>query len=55
MKMNKFEGSWKGLHIKALIPIRIQGLLDDAGRVGLLCIHRNDRKWVRETKDLALG
>ena len=55
MRMDGFEERWKGIHIKALIPIRIQGLPDDAGRVGLLCIHRNDCKWVREAKDFALG
>ena len=55
MRMNEFEESWKGLHIKALIPIGIQGLPDDAGRVGLLCIHRDDSEWVGETKDFALG
>lgn len=55
MRMNAFEGSWKGLHIEALVPIGIQGLPDDAGRVGLLCIHRDDSEWVGETKDFALG
>ena len=33
MSINGFGGSGEGLHIKALIPIGIQGLLDDTGRV----------------------
>ena len=55
MRTNQFEGAREVLHIKALIPVGIQGLPDDAGRVGLLCIHGDDCKRVRETKDLALG
>jgi len=54
MRMGEFEGSWEGLHIKALIPIGIQGLPDDARRVSLLCIHRDNSEWVGETKDFAL-
>lgn len=55
MRASGFEGGRRGSHIKALIPIGIQGLLDDARRVGLFSIYGDDRKWVRETKDLALG
>jgi len=55
VRTDGFEGDWGDLHIKALVPIGIQSLPDDAGRVGLLCIHRDDCEGVRETKDLALG
>ena len=55
MRMNEFEGGWRGSHIEALVPIGIQSLPDDAGRMGLLCIHRDHREWIREAKDLALG
>lgn len=55
MSMNRFERSRKGVHIKTLIPIWIQGLPDDAAGVGLLRIHRDNSKWVRETEDFALG
>ena len=55
MKMDVFEGGRRGLHIEALVPIGIQSLPNDASRVGLLRIDRNDCEWVRETKDLALG
>ena len=49
------KGGWRGLHIKTLVPIWIQCLLDDAGCVGLVRIHRDDCKRIRETKDFALG
>ena len=55
MSTDGFGGSRKGLHIKALIPIGIQGLPDDTGRVGLFRIHRDDSEWVRKTKYFALG
>jgi hypothetical protein len=45
----------EGLHIKTLIPIWIQGFPDDAARVRLFRIHRDDCKRIWETKDFALG
>ena len=42
MSINGSEGSGKGLHIKALIPIGIQGLPDYT-------------EWVRETEDFTIG
>lgn len=55
MGMNGLEGTWKGLHIEAFIPIGIQGLSDDTGGVGLLCIHCDNGERVWETKYFALG
>ena len=55
MGMDGPEWGWKCLHIEALIPIWVQSLLDDAGGVGLVCIHRNDSEWVWETGGFTLG
>jgi hypothetical protein len=43
------------LHVKALVPVWIQSLLDDTGGVSLLCVNSNDGKGVWKTKDVALG
>ena len=45
----------EGLHIKTFIPVWVQGLPDDATRVCLLRIHRDNRKRIWETEDFALG
>lgn len=42
------------LHVKVLVPIRVQRLLDHARRVGLLAIDGDDGKRVRQTKDVPL-
>jgi len=44
-----------GLHIKALIPIRIQSLLHYTGGVGLFRVDGNDSEGVREPEDITLG
>lgn len=43
------------LHIKTLIPVRIQRLLNHAGGVRLFCIDGNDGEGVREAKHITLG
>lgn len=45
----------KDLHIKILIPVGVQSLLDDTGSMRLLCIDSDDCKRVRESKHIALG
>ena len=55
IRVNGFEGSWKDLHIKGLIPVGIQGLPDDPSRMGFFCIHHNDGEWIREIGGLAVG
>lgn len=56
--MGSFKAS-RGLrpdsHVEALIPVRVQCLLDDTRSVGLLCIDGDDGERVWQTKDLALG
>ena len=42
------------VHIKALIPVRVQGLLDNASCVCLLRVDSDDRKRVGQAEDLAL-
>lgn len=42
-------------HVKALVPVRVEGLLHDAGGVGLLGIDGNHGEGVGKTEDLALG
>jgi hypothetical protein len=43
------------VHIERLIPVRIQRLLDNARRMGLLSIDRDDRKWIRQSEHVSLG
>lgn len=42
-------------HIKTLIPVRIQRLLNHAGGVRLFCIDGNDSEGVREAEHITLG
>ena len=42
-------------HVEALVPVRVQRLLNHTGRVGLLRIYRDDREGVWQSKDLTLG
>lgn len=42
-------------HVKALVPVWVQRLLDYTGRVCLLSIYGYDRKGVGQTEDFALG
>ena len=41
--------------VEALIPIRIQSLLDDTGRVGLFRVNGDNCKGIRKSEDIALG
>lgn len=43
------------LHVKILIPVRVERLFDHAGGMSLLAIDRNHSERIWETKDLALG
>jgi hypothetical protein len=43
------------LHVETLVPVGVQGFLDDAGCVGLFGIDSDDSKRVRETEDVSLG
>jgi hypothetical protein len=45
----------KDVHIKALIPIGIEGLLYYARCVCLFCINGDNGEWVGKTEDIALG
>ena len=54
MGMDGFEWSWKSLQVEALIPMRVQGLPDDAGDVGFVYIHRNGSEWIGEAKGFAV-
>lgn len=50
-ELNRCLGS---LHVKALIPVRIQSLLDHACSMCLLSIHSDDRKRVRQAENFTL-
>lgn len=42
------------IDIKAVVPVRVQGLLDDRGGVRLLSVHSDNCERVREAKNIAL-
>ena len=42
-------------HIKTFVPVGVEGLLHDAGRMSLLGIDSNDSERIGKTEDLALG
>ena len=42
------------IHIEILVPVGVERLLHDAGRVGLLCIDGDHSERVGEAEDLAL-
>lgn len=42
-------------HVEALVPVRVQRLLHDAGSVSLLRIDGDDGEGIGETEDFALG
>ena len=41
-------------HVETLIPVGIKRLLHDAGCMGLLCIHCDDREGVGQAEDVPL-
>lgn len=45
----------KGSHVEVLVPVRVESLLDDTRRMGLLGIDCDDCEGVRETEDISLG
>ena len=42
-------------HVKALVPVRIQGFLNDRGGMGLLCIDSDDSERIGETENVSFG
>lgn len=40
--------------VKAVVPVRVESLFDDAGRVRLLAIYGDDGEGVGETEDVPL-
>ena len=42
------------VHVETFVPVRVQSLLDNTRRVGLLSIYSDDRKGVGQTENLAL-
>lgn len=40
--------AWDNAHIKALIPVWVQGLLDDASGMGLFSVDRSNSERIRE-------
>ena len=49
------EERGRSVHVEGLVPVGIEGLLHDTGRVCLLCIDCDDGEGIREAEDLALG
>ena len=49
------EEGERGIHVEGLVPVGIESLLHDTGRVCLLCINCDDGEGIREAEDLALG
>ena len=48
-------GEALSLHVKTLIPVGIQSLLDDTGRVRLFRIDGDYSEWVRKSEYITLG
>lgn len=55
MGMDSSEWSWQRLNIEALVPIRVQGLPNDAGGTGFVYVHCNDSKWTWKAKGFTVG
>jgi len=43
------------VHVKALVPVRVQSLFHDAGGVCLLGVNCDDGERIRQTEDVPFG
>lgn len=42
-------------HVKVLIPVRIEGTLDNTSRMSLFCVDSDDREGIWQAEDVALA